>query len=156
MLKVLFLCTGNSCRSQTAEGRARHLRSGVLEPYSAGVEKHGLNPNAVKVMAEAGVDISGQRSKHLDELGDVESDHVITVCVNAHESCPAFPGPTRVTLLHYLTPVTICALLVTLVSLLSFKGDVILSKPLTILWIAVPLFIQTVVILALGYVLSKS
>ena len=97
MLKLLFLCTGNSCRSQMAEGWARHLRSDVLEPYSAGVETHGLNRNAVKVMAEVGVDISGHRSKHLDELGDVEFEHVVTVCGNAHESCPAFPGATKVT-----------------------------------------------------------
>jgi arsenate reductase len=97
MLKILFLCTGNSCRSQMAEGWARHLKSGVLEPYSAGIETHGMNPNAVKLMAEAGVDISGQRSKHLDELRDVVFDHVVTVCDNAHESCPVFPGKTKVT-----------------------------------------------------------
>ena len=70
-LKVLFLCTGNSCRSQMAEGWARHLKGDVIEPYSAGIETHGLNPKAVKVMAEAGVDISGQRSKHVDELKDI-------------------------------------------------------------------------------------
>ena len=80
-----------------AEGWARHLKSDLLEPYSAGIETHGLNPNAVKVMAEAGVDISGHRSKHLDALRDVDFDHVITVCDNAHESCPAFPGTTQVT-----------------------------------------------------------
>jgi len=96
MLKVLFLCTGNSCRSQLAEGWARHLKGDVWEPYSAGIETHGLNPNAVKVMAEAGVDISGHRSKHLDELRDVAFDHVVTVCDNAHESCPLFPGETKV------------------------------------------------------------
>jgi arsenate reductase len=97
MLTILFLCTGNSCRSQMAEGWARHLKSHVLEPYSAGVKTHGLNPRAVKVMAEAGVDISRHWSKLLDELRDVEFDHVITVCGNAHESCPVFPGKTRVT-----------------------------------------------------------
>jgi arsenate reductase (thioredoxin) len=97
MLKILFLCTGNSCRSQMAEGWARHLKSHVLEPYSAGVKTHGLNPRAVQVMAEAGVDISRHWSKLLDELRDVEFDHVITVCGNAHESCPVFPGKTRVT-----------------------------------------------------------
>lgn len=95
-LKVLFLCTGNSCRSQMAEGWARHLKGEVIEPYSAGVEVHGLNPNAVRVMGEAGVDISGHRSKHLDELKDVDVDFVITVCDNAHESCPMFPGKTRI------------------------------------------------------------
>ncbi|MHB8863113.1 MAG: arsenate reductase ArsC [Pirellulaceae bacterium] len=97
MVKILFLCTGNSCRSQMAEGWARHLKGHLLEPYSAGVKTHGLNPRAVKVMAEAGVDISGHWSKHLDELRSIEFDHVITVCGNAHESCPVFPGKTRVT-----------------------------------------------------------
>lgn len=97
MLKVLFLCTGNSCRSQMAEGWGRHLKGHLLEPYSAGVKTHGLNPRAVQVMAEAGVDISGHWSKLLDELRDIEFDHVITVCGNAHESCPVFPGKTRVT-----------------------------------------------------------
>jgi len=94
--KVLFLCTGNSCRSQMAEGWARHLKGDVIEAYSAGIETHGLNPNAVRVMAEAGVDISGHRSKHVDELKDVALDYVVTVCDNAHESCPLFPGKTQV------------------------------------------------------------
>ena len=67
-MKILFLCTGNSCRSQMAEGWARRLKGDPIEPYSAGIETHGLNPDAVRVMAEAGVDISGQRSKHIDEL----------------------------------------------------------------------------------------
>lgn len=96
-LKVLFLCTGNSCRSQMAEGWARFLKGDQLDPYSAGVEKHGLNPDAVAVMAEVGVDISGHASKTLDELGDVEFDHVVTVCGHAHELCPIFPGATEVT-----------------------------------------------------------
>ncbi len=95
-LKVLFLCTGNSCRSQMAEGWARHLRGDAIEAYSAGIETHGLNPLAVRVMAEAGVDISGQRSKHVDELRDVPFDYVLTVCDHAHESCPLFPGRTQV------------------------------------------------------------
>lgn len=95
-LKILFLCTGNSCRSQMAEGWARHLKGDVLDAYSAGIETHGLNPNAVKVMAEAGVDISGQRSKHLDELRDIAFDFVVTVCDNANETCPLFPGQTKV------------------------------------------------------------
>jgi len=93
-LKVLFLCTGNSCRSQMAEGWARSLKRDVIEPYSAGVATHGLNPNAVKVMAEAGVDISGQRSKHVDEL-ERDFDYVITVCDHARETCPVFPGSTK-------------------------------------------------------------
>ena len=95
-LKILFLCTGNSCRSQMAEGWAAHLKSDVIEPYSAGIETHGLNPNAVKVMAEAGVDISGHHSKHLNEFKDIDFDYVITVCDNAHESCPMFPRKTKV------------------------------------------------------------
>ncbi len=95
-LKVLFLCTGNSCRSQMAEGWARHLKSEAIEAYSAGVETHALNPNAVKVMAEAGVDISGHRSKNVAELKDVPFDYVITVCGNAHETCPMFPGKAKV------------------------------------------------------------
>ncbi len=95
-LKILFLCTGNSCRSQMAEGWARHLKCDVLDAYSAGIETHDLNPNAVKVMAEAGVDISGQRSKHLDELRDIAFDFVVTVCNNAYDACPIFPGGTKV------------------------------------------------------------
>ena len=95
-VRILFLCTGNSYRSQMAEGWARHLKGDVIEAYSAGIETHGLNPNAVKVMAEAGVDISGQKSKHLDALKNVTFDYVITVCDNAHESCPLFPGKTKV------------------------------------------------------------
>jgi arsenate reductase len=92
MVRILFLCTGNSCRSQMAEGWAKKLKSDVIEAYSAGIETHGLNPNAVKVMKEAGVDISGHRSKNLNELKDVRFDWVITVCDNANESCPVFPG----------------------------------------------------------------
>jgi arsenate reductase (thioredoxin) len=95
-LRILFLCTGNSCRSQMAEGWARHLRGDVVEAYSAGLEAHGLNPHAVRVMAEAGVDISGQRSKRVDELAGVPFDYVITVCDHAHENCPLFPGNTNV------------------------------------------------------------
>lgn len=91
-IKVLFLCTGNSCRSQMAEGWAQHLKGDIIEPYSAGIEKHGLNPNAIRVMQEAGVDISGHRSKLLSELQNVPFDYVITVCGHAHESCPMFPG----------------------------------------------------------------
>jgi arsenate reductase len=95
-LKVLFLCTGNSCRSQMAEGWARHLKGDVIDAYSAGVETHGMNPNAVRVMAEAGVDLSGQRSKHVDELKGVPLDYVVTVCGHAHESCPTLPGGAKV------------------------------------------------------------
>ena len=94
-LKVLFLCTGNSCRSQMAEGWARALKANVIEPYSAGIEKHGLNPHAVQVMAEAGVDISRQYSKTPAEIGAVEFDYVVTVCGHADENCPFFPGRTK-------------------------------------------------------------
>jgi arsenate reductase len=95
-LKILFLCTGNSCRSQMAEGWARHLKSEVIEPYSAGIETHGLNPNAVKVMAEAGVDISNHQSKHVDTLKIIPFDFVITVCGHANENCPIFPRKAKV------------------------------------------------------------
>ncbi len=94
--KVLFLCTGNSCRSQMAEGWARKLRGDLIEPYSAGIETHGLNPHAVRVMTEAGVDISKQFSKTVASLGEIRFDLVVTVCGHAHENCPVFPGPTRV------------------------------------------------------------
>ncbi|TWT36216.1 Arsenate-mycothiol transferase ArsC2 [Posidoniimonas corsicana] len=96
MLKVLFLCTGNSCRSQMAEGWARSLKGDSIEAYSAGVQTHGMNPNAVAVMAEAGVDIHSQHSKHVDDLSGVEFDYVVTVCDNAAESCPVFRGAARV------------------------------------------------------------
>jgi len=95
-LKVLFLCTGNSCRSQMAEGWIRHLHGDAVEAWSAGIETHGLNPNAVAVMKEAGVDISGHRSKNVTELRDVPFDFVITVCGDADERCPFFPGNARI------------------------------------------------------------
>ena len=94
-IKVLFLCTGNSCRSQMAEGWARRLKGDLIEPYSAGIEARGLNARAVKVMAEAGVDISGQRSKHVDELLDIPFDYVVTVCDHANDRCPVFPAKVK-------------------------------------------------------------
>lgn len=94
--KVLFLCTGNSCRSQMAEGWARLLKPEQIEAYSAGIETHGLNPYAVKVMAEAGVDISGHKSKLVSDMKDVQFDYVVTVCGHANETCPFFPGATKV------------------------------------------------------------
>jgi arsenate reductase (thioredoxin) len=97
-LRALFLCTGNSCRSQMAEGLCRALRGDVIEAYSAGIETHGLNPNAVRVMGEIGIDITGQWSKTLDDLADVTFDYVVTVCGHAHETCPIFPG--RATVIH--------------------------------------------------------
>jgi arsenate reductase len=94
-LKILFLCTGNSCRSQMAEGWTRHLKGDRIDVWSAGVETHGLNPLAVKVMDEAGVDISKHRSKHVREVLDIPFDYVITVCDHARESCPLFPRPVK-------------------------------------------------------------
>ncbi len=97
-VKLLFLCTGNSCRSQMAEGWTRHLIGDLIEPFSAGIEKHGLDPRAVRVMAEVGVDISSQQSKTIEELGIEQFDYVITVCDHGKESCPLFPG--RATVFH--------------------------------------------------------
>ncbi|MBN1282964.1 MAG: arsenate reductase ArsC [Proteobacteria bacterium] len=93
--RILFLCTGNACRSQMAEGWARRLFGDSVEPYSAGIVAAGLDPRAVKVMAEAGMDISGHRSKTLDELGDISFDLVVTLCDRARESCPVFPGGVK-------------------------------------------------------------
>ncbi|HQK95701.1 MAG TPA: arsenate reductase ArsC [Armatimonadota bacterium] len=95
-MRILFLCTGNSCRSQMAEGWARHLKVDTIEPYSAGLEAHGLNPLAVRAMAEVGVDISGQHSKTIADLPTREFDVVVTVCGHANENCPFFPGAPRV------------------------------------------------------------
>lgn len=103
-LKILFLCTGNSCRSQMAEGWAHALKSDVLEPYSAGIETHGLNPNAVKVMAEAGVDITKQKSENINDLLHIPLDIVITVCGHAHETCPVFPANARIVYVGFDDP----------------------------------------------------
>ncbi len=96
---VLFLCTGNSCRSQMAEGLCRHLFGNKFNCQSAGIKTHGLNPLAVKVMKEIGIDISKHYSKSVDDLEDQEFDFVITVCGHANETCPLFPAKTR--LLHH-------------------------------------------------------
>jgi arsenate reductase (thioredoxin) len=93
---VLFLCTRNACRSQIAEAWARHLKADVVEPYSAGTHARGLDPLAVKAMAEVGLDISGQASKALSDVSHIPFDYVVTVCSAAHESCPVFPGRTTV------------------------------------------------------------
>ncbi len=93
--RVLFLCTGNSCRSQMAEGWAKAQKSDAIEAFSAGTNPHGMNPLAIRAMAEVGVDISDHSSKRPDDLG-VEFDYVITVCDSANESCPVFPARTRV------------------------------------------------------------
>ena len=103
-LKLLFLCTGNSCRSQMAEGWTRALKGDCIEVYSAGVEVHGLNPLAVEVMAEAGIDISGQTSKHLDSLRHLQFDAVITVCDQARESCPFFAGAKKMLHIGFADP----------------------------------------------------
>lgn len=95
-LKILFLCTGNSCRSQMAEAWTRVLKSDRVEAFSAGVDPHGIDPRAVRAMAEVGIDISAQHSKEVDVFDDVEFDYVITLCDNAHQACPVFPAKTRV------------------------------------------------------------
>jgi arsenate reductase (thioredoxin) len=93
-LSVLFLCTGNSCRSQMAEALCRKLRGDRIEARSAGIETHGLNPRAVAVMAEAGIDISNAVSKTVDQLDVQHFDYVITLCGHARETCPFFPAET--------------------------------------------------------------
>lgn len=92
MKKVLVLCTGNSCRSQIAEGYLRAFAAGKAEVYSAGVETHGVNPRAVATMAEDGIDISAHTSNNVNEYAGISFDYVITVCDNAKERCPYFPG----------------------------------------------------------------
>jgi arsenate reductase len=91
-LNVLFLCTGNSCRSQMAEGWCRFLKNNTINAFSAGTKNHGLNLNAVEVMRESGVDISHQKSKTVDDLPSLDFDLVITVCEDASKNCPYFPG----------------------------------------------------------------
>jgi len=93
--KILFLCTGNACRSQIAEGWARHLKGDVIDAYSAGISPAGLSSMAADVMAEAGVDISQQYSKYIDELAGIDFDFVITLCDSAKELCPVFPGSVK-------------------------------------------------------------
>lgn len=97
-LRVLFLCTGNSCRSQMAEAWAKALKAKELTVASAGVERHGMNPWVAQVMLEAGVDISGQWSKLVSDLDSLQFDYVITLCGHAQETCPRFPG--QATLVH--------------------------------------------------------
>jgi arsenate reductase len=94
-LKILFLCTGNACRSQMAEGWARHLKGDCIEAFSAGVRPIGVSTKAIKVMAEAGVDILGHTSKHADDLVGIDFDYVITVCDYAKELCPIFGGEAK-------------------------------------------------------------
>ncbi|MCC6410125.1 MAG: arsenate reductase ArsC [Saprospiraceae bacterium] len=102
MKKILVLCTGNSCRSQLAEGYLRHFGGGDVEVYSAGVETHGVNPRAIAVMKEDGIDISHHTSNNIDEYRDIDFDFVITVCDNAKERCPYFP--TKAQKFHHNFP----------------------------------------------------
>lgn len=95
MQRVLILCTGNSARSQMAEGLLRHFAGGRFEVYSAGTNPGPVRPEAIAVMKEAGIDISGHRSKHVDEFAGQPFDYVLTVCDNARESCPVYPARTK-------------------------------------------------------------
>jgi arsenate reductase len=95
-IKILYLCTGNSCRSQMAEGWTRHLKSNQIEAFSAGIETHGLNPHMIEVMDEAGVDVSNQKSENIRDFAEHDLDVVITVCGHAHETCPVFPANCKV------------------------------------------------------------
>ena len=106
-IKILFLCTGNSCRSQMAEGWARHLKGDIIEAYSAGVWPVGVHPGAIKVMAEAGVDISGQTSKHVDEFIGTDFDFVVTLCDNARQQCPVFPGKAKLVHRAFEDPIAV-------------------------------------------------
>lgn len=94
--KILFLCTGNSCRSQMGEGFAKRLKGDIIDAYSAGVAPKGIDPRAVKAMKEVGIDIGNQGSKTVGNIKGVEFDYVITVCGHANETCPVFPGKTNV------------------------------------------------------------
>ncbi len=102
MKKILVLCTGNSCRSQIAEGYLRHFAGNKAIVYSAGIETHGVNPMAIAVMKEDGIDISSHTSNNMDEYGTIDFDFVITVCDNAKENCPFFP--TKAIKFHYNFP----------------------------------------------------
>jgi arsenate reductase len=103
-MRILFLCTGNSCRSQMAEGFAHHLRADDMEAFSAGVAPKGIDPRATRAMAEVGIDISNQNSTSLDEVKQMEFNYVVTLCDNAQRSCPSFPGRTRVTHVGFEDP----------------------------------------------------
>jgi len=102
MKRILVLCTGNSCRSQLAEGYLKHFGKDKAEVYSAGIETHGVNPKAVLVMKEAGIDISNQTSNNVQEYRNIDFDYVITVCDNAKEQCPVFPSTAKK--FHYNFP----------------------------------------------------
>lgn len=98
-IRVLFLCTGNSCRSQMAEAWTRVLKGESFDPYSGGIEPRGVDPLAIEAMREVEIDISNQRSKDLDTFQDMEFDYVITLCSHAQEACPFFPAKTS--LVHH-------------------------------------------------------
>jgi arsenate reductase len=102
MKKILVLCTGNSCRSQIAEGYLQHFAGDRARVYSAGVETHGVNPRAIATMKEDGIDISGHTSNHVDEYRGIDFDYVITVCDSARERCPYFPSSAQ--LFHHNFP----------------------------------------------------
>jgi len=106
-IKVLFLCTGNSCRSQIAEGWARHLKDDIIEAYSAGVWPVDVHPIAIKAMAEVGVDISDQTSKHVDEFLGTDFDFIVTLCDNAKQRCPVFPGKAKLVHKAFEDPVAV-------------------------------------------------
>jgi len=95
MKRILVLCTGNSCRSQIAEGYLKHYAKGKAEVYSAGIETHGVNRGAIAVMKEDGIDISNNTSNNIDEYRNIYFDYVITVCDNAKEQCPVFPSTAK-------------------------------------------------------------
>ena len=102
MKNILVLCTGNSCRSQIAEGYLRHYAGEKASVYSAGVETHGVNPRAISIMKEVGIDISNHTSNHVDEYANIDFDFIITVCDNAKERCPYFPSKAE--RFHYNFP----------------------------------------------------
>jgi arsenate reductase (thioredoxin) len=108
-VRILFLCTGNSCRSQMAEAWTRELKGETFDPYSAGVEARGVDPFAIQVMMEVGVDISGQESKNVDTLQDMQFDYVVTLCSHAQDVCPFFPARTSVIHVAFDDPPTLAA-----------------------------------------------
>jgi arsenate reductase len=102
MKKILVLCTGNSCRSQIAEGYLQYFAGRTAKVYSAGVETHGVNPKAIAVMKDDGIDISNHTSNNISEYSNIEFDYIITVCDNAKERCPYFPSKAKK--FHYNFP----------------------------------------------------
>jgi arsenate reductase len=105
--RILYVCTGNSCRSQMAEAWTNKLKGDLFEAYSAGIEPKPVDPRAVKAMAEAGVDMSAQQAKNIGSLRDIEFDYVVTLCDTARESCPFFPAKTRLVHRGFDDPPTI-------------------------------------------------